>query len=281
MKTKYIIPFFSFILIALSCSSSDDADDTANELEGLTKITQLTNDTHTIELYNTSGTFYTGYNHLNLRLKDNSTNQFVENAILSWMPIMDMLDMKHSCPKSDISKVNGKATVYEGYIVYQMANIDGSGWSLKIDYSLDGVNYSASSDIIVLQNDLQNVTSFMGSDDERYVMALVEPQDPKIAVNRMKVALFKMETMMLFPSVADYKITLDPRMPGMGNHSSPNNTDLQYDSASAMYHGDLSLTMTGYWVLNLKLLNVDNEALKGEDITEERIKSSLYFELEF
>jgi hypothetical protein len=39
--------------------------------------------------------------------------------------------------------------------------------------------------------------------------------------------------------------------------------------------------MTGYWKLNLKLLNSSGEVLKGEDITEEIEASSLYFELEF
>ena len=35
-----------------------------------------------------------------------------------------------------------------------------------------------------------------------------------------------MESMMSFPVVEDYKILLDPRMPSMGNHTSPNNEDL-------------------------------------------------------
>jgi len=86
---------------------------------------------------------------------------------------------------------------------------------------------------------------------------------------------------MSFPKVEDYTITLDPRMPGMGNHSSPNNTDLSYNISDNLYHGDLSLTMTGYWVLNLKLLNDANTIIKGEDVTEENPKSSLYLELEF
>jgi len=87
--------------------------------------------------------------------------------------------------------------------------------------------------------------------------------------------------MMTFPVVEDYTIALDPRMPGMGNHSSPNNTDLSYSLSDDMYHGDLSLTMTGYWVLNLKLLNANDDVLKGEDVTDENTQSSLYLELEF
>ncbi|MGC1630858.1 MAG: hypothetical protein WA749_01980, partial [Gelidibacter sp.] len=261
MKLKYIIPILFISLFTLSCSTNDDSDEVLNEVEGLKKVQDLTNDTHTLELFNTIGNFKTGYNAISIRVMDNATKNFVENASLSWMPMMKMATMDHSCPKSEISKAVGKATVYDGFIIYQMANLDGSGWALKIDYSINGVAYSASSDIVVIQNDNQNVTSFMGEDGSKYVVALIEPKTPKIAVNKMKVGLFKMKTMMSFPSVPDFKITLDPRMPGMGNHSSPNNKDLTYNAADKMYDGDLSLTMSGYWVLNLKLLNSAGDIL--------------------
>ena len=39
-----------------------------------------------------------------------------------------------------------------------------------------------------------------------------------------------------------------------------------------MYHADLSLTMSGYWVLNLKLMNDQDEVLKGEDVTEDHTR---------
>ena len=281
MKLKYIIPILFIALFTFSCSTDDDSEEVLNEIEGLKKIQDLTNSTHTLELFNTTGNFKTGYNAISIRVMDNATKNFVENASLSWMPMMKMPTMDHSSPKSAISKAVGKATVYDGFIIYQMANLDGSGWSLKIDYTINGVDYTASSAIVVMQNDNQNVTSFMGTDGTKYVLALIEPKSPKIAVNKMKVGLFKMQTMMSFPSVPDYKITLDPRMPGMGNHSSPNNKDLTYNAADQMYDGDLSLTMSGYWVLNLKVLNSAGDILKGEAITEEHPKSSLYLELDF
>ena len=281
MKLKYIIPILFIALFTFSCSTDDDSEEVLNEIEGLKKIQDLTNTTHTLELFNTTGNFKTGYNAISIRVMDNATKNFVENASLSWMPMMKMPTMDHSSPKSAISKAVGKATVYDGFIIYQMANLDGSGWSLKIDYTINGVDYTASSAIVVMQNDNQNVTSFMGTDGTKYVLALIEPKSPKIAVNKMKVGLFKMQTMMSFPIVPDYKITLDPRMPGMGNHSSPNNKDLTYNAADQMYDGDLSLTMSGYWVLNLKVLNSAGDILKGEAITEEHPKSSLYLELDF
>lgn len=281
MKLKYILPLLLFTVLVTSCSTDNDDVPEINELEGLLQIQTLSNSTHTIELYNTTGQFKTGYNAISIRIKDNATNNYLENATVAWNPVMQMPAMQHSCPKSAITKAPDKTTVYEGFIIYQMANLDGSGWTLHFNYNVNGTDYSVSNAITVMQSEQQNVTSFMGSDDNRYVIALVEPQTPKIAINDMVVALYKMETMMSFPVVENFTITLDPRMPGMGNHSSPNNTDLIYNSTNAMYNGDLSLTMTGYWVLNLKLLNAQGEVLKGENVTDENIQSSLYLELEF
>ncbi|MGE5944938.1 MAG: hypothetical protein ACM31G_11430, partial [Flavobacteriales bacterium] len=248
---------------------------------GLVQIQTLTNNTHTIELYNTNGEFLTGYNAISIRIKDNTSSKYIENASISWSPVMEMPTMQHSCPKSTVTKASDKTTVYEGFIIYQMANLDGSGWSLNVNYNINGVDYSVTDAITVMQYENQNVTSFMGTDGSKYIIAMLEPKTPKIAINKLKVGLYKMENMMSFPAVENFTITLDPRMPGMGNHSSPNNANLTYNASDAMYHGDLSLTMTGYWVLNLKLLNSQNEVLKGEDVTAENIQSSLYLELEF
>lgn len=281
MKLKYIFPLVLLALI-FSCST-DDSDDSnpLNEVDGLLLVKEIVNGDQTIEFFNKKGMFETGYNEISIRLKDNTNDTYFENATLSWMPMMQMPTMQHSCPKSAITKEIGKNTVYKGFIIYQMTNTDSSGWSLTMEYTVNGVDYTVTETINVMQYENQNVASFMASDASRYILALIEPKDPSIAVNEMKVGLFKMENMMTFPVVEGYTIALDPRMPGMGNHSSPNNTDLTFNSADNFYYGDLSLTMTGYWKLNLKLMNTSNEVLKGEDVTEENEASSLYLELEF
>lgn len=283
MKLKYIIPILFLALFTVACSDDENDDFTppTGEVEELRLIQELDNDTHTIELYNKSGMFYTGCNTVSIRIKDKSTNNYIENATMSWMPMMQMPTMQHSCPNTNPIKASGKNTVYTGTIVYQMTNTDGSGWSLMLDYTIDGADYMVSDTITVMQNDNQNVSSFMGTDANRYIVAMVEPNDPIIGNNELVVGVYKMESMMSFPVVENYILTLDPRMPGMGNHSSPNNTNLTFNSTDNMYHANLSLTMTGYWVLNLKLMNVDDEVLKGEDVTDTNEQSSLYLELEF
>lgn len=281
MKLKHILPILFISLFTTACSTNDDENPMINEIDGFVKIQEITNSDHTIELYNKAGRFNTGYNNVTIRIKDNTNDSYLENVTISWEPMMQMPSMQHSCPKSSITKIAGKKTLYQGDVIYQMTNTDGSGWSLTFNYTIDNKDYTATDTISVTQSEKQNVTVFTGSDDIRYIAAIIEPKEPIIGINDLMVGLYKMENMMSFPIVEDYTIILDPRMPGMGNHTSPNNTDLNYNTTDSMYHGNLSLTMTGYWVLNLKLKNSEDTLLKGEDVTASNEKSSLYLELEF
>ncbi|MCP4485126.1 MAG: hypothetical protein GY823_11275 [Flavobacteriaceae bacterium] len=278
---KYLLPI---LLVATLISCTKDDDDVflpVNEVEDLTLIQEISNDTHTVEMYSISGNLSQGYNDITIRLKDKTTGDFVEDAMFMWNPMMHMTQMMHSCPKSDLVKVSGMETIYNGYIVFQMAENADEGWDLTFDYTIDGEDFTAVGDISVPATDRKVVSVFMGTDDVRYIIAYVEPQSPEVMVNDVTFGLYKMENMMSFPVVEDFKIMLDPRMPSMGNHTSPNNEDLVYNAASNMYDGKLSLTMTGYWKLNLMLENQDGEILKGEEVTEDNESSSLYLEIEF
>ena len=281
MKLKYILPIILITLFASCDSDDDEIVAQVSETENLQKIQELSNTNHTVEVYTKSGAFYTGYNDISIRIKNNTDNTYFETFSIDWMPMMNMGSMNHSCPKSSITKVTGKSTLYNGNLVYQMTGMDESGWTLKFMYTIENVDYMVEEEITVIQSSRQNVTTFTGGDSVKYIAAIIEPTTPAIAINDLKVGLYKMESMMMFPSVADYTIGLDPRMPSMGNHSTPNNTDLTYNALDKMYHGNLSLTMTGYWVLNLKLMDTNDTLLKGEDVTDVNPQSSLYLELEF
>lgn len=267
-------------LALTSCSDNDDSV-AVNELDGLIKFQEMTNTTHTIELYSKSGTLVQGYNEVKLRIKDNVTNQYVKNATVSWMPIMHMTMMNHSCPNSEVGKITTDGTLYEGYIVFQMAQNDTEYWDLKVNYIIDGVDYTTTSVIDVPASVKRTVNSFMGSDNVKYIVAYAEPSYPKVAVNDMVVGVWKMQDMMTFPVVDGYTLKIDPRMPSMGNHSSPNNVHATQTTAGDLYNGKLSLTMTGYWKINLQLAKPDGTIVKGEEITETVTASSIFFEIEF
>jgi hypothetical protein len=284
---KIIKILFTALILSttfFSCSDNDNDDPiviSENPLEDYNMLTSFTANNHSVEIYSEQQQFTVGYNELFFRIKDDASDSYISNAEVSWKPVMHMTSMMHSCPNSTISKTND-ASVYTGYTVFQMPGNADEYWEMTIEYTIEGQTYNATERIEVRTplDGKKTVNVFMGSDDTRYVLAMM-PMNPEVAVNDFAAMLFKMENMMSFPAVENYKVHIDPRMPGMGNHSSPNNEDLFFNTSSGIYMGKLSLTMTGYWKINLKLENESGEILKGEDITEENESSSLFFEIEF
>ncbi|WP_431123371.1 hypothetical protein [Flagellimonas flava] len=284
---KTIRPFFIALTLILGFSSCSDSEDDPiiiddNPLSDYVMLTAIESNTHSVEIYSEAQQAFTvGYNELFLRIKDESSNTYISNAEISWKPMMHMTEMMHSCPKSNIT-VTENASVYKGYAVFQMPGNSEEYWEMEVEYTVDGETFTVSKQIEVIApaDGNQKVSVFMGADETRYVLAMM-PLEPEVAVNDISAMLFKMENMMSFPLVENYKVNIDPRMPGMGNHSSPNNEPLVYDAESKSYQGKLSLTMTGYWKINMILENANSEMIKGEEVTDDNESSSLYFELEF
>lgn len=279
--TMKLLNYFSIFAVALlfSCSSDDDTPIQIDETDGLSLVQEIENESHSITIYTEDGDLKQGYNKIYFQIKEE--DNFITNAEVSWMPIMHMAAMSHSGPHSEINKKADAESLYEGYIIFQMAQNDNEYWELKFDYSIDGETFSATDTINVFATEEKSINVFTGNDEERYIVALIEPQNPKVAVNDMSAAIFKMENMMSFPLANNYSLKIDPRMPSMGNHSSPNNENLFQTGLDDFYHGKLSLTMSGYWKVNLQLTNEAGEVLKGEEVTETNQSSSIYFEIEF
>lgn len=280
---KIFLALFALSIFLFSCRTSDDpvTPPSVNELEGLVKVKEFSNDTHTIELYTANGTTQLGYNDMKFRIKNKSNNQYEKNATVNWNPVMHMTTMSHSGPKSEVTKVTPDGTLYAGYLVFQMPQNATEYWDLKFDYSINGMAYTATTVVDVPNSSKRRVNSFLGSDNTRYIVVYIEPRTPKVAVNDLTVGVWKMQDMMTFPVVNGYTVKIDPRMPGMGNHGSPNNVNATQTSPGKLYNGKLSLTMTGYWKINLQLANAAGTVLKGEEVTDQNPESSLFFEIEF
>ena len=195
--------------------------------------------------------------------------------------MMHMTSMMHACPFSPITAVSGKTNLYNGYIVFQMPENATEFWDLTVKYTVNGQEFEAMAPITVPASAKRRVTTLTGADGVKYVLALIEPTTPKVALNDMTVGIFKMASMTSFPIVDNMKIAIDPRMPSMGNHGSPNNVALTQASLDKLYHGKLSLTMTGYWKVNMQLFDASNTLQGGQAIEGAVENSTLFFEVEF
>lgn len=285
---KYGMLFLLTAIIMVSCSKDDDIiPNNPNEIENLQLVKTFTKDGYKVEFFNKTGDLQVGYNQIFLRLTDKNDN-YVQDASFDWMPMMTMnmggMTHEHGCPFSEIKKVSGKQTLYEGYIVFIMASDEPDNfWDLQINFTVDGQSLQINDKVNVISTESQYnkvYTSVMGSDDVNYMLALIEPSEPEIGTNDIVVGLFKMGEHHDFPVVEGYTIKVDPRMPGMGNHSAPGNVDMTQGS-DGFYHGKVGFSMSGYWKINLILENGSGTAVKGEPITEQNPESSLNFKLEF
>lgn len=281
---KLILTSLILSIGLVSCTS--DSEDAVLEVDPMASYqlnATMEGNGHIIELYSDNENFITGYNQIMVRIKDQATGTYFSDPKISWIPMMHMKGMAHSSPTSALVLDGDNNTIARGYVVFQMPGNAEEFWEFTFNYELAGSEFEITKTIDVLapKDKRQRVATFMGADENKYVLAMVAPQTPKVAVNDFKALLFKMENITSFSIVEDYKVVLDPRMPSMGNHGSPNNEDLMYDSATKSYLGKLSLTMTGYWKINMVLFNEGDEPIKGEVITDEQEASSLYFEVEF
>jgi hypothetical protein len=252
MKKIFLLSLMSAFLF-VSCKK--DKDETVDPITGGTTaaaqyklIDKDTIDNDLIvELYANTETIEMGYTPLYVKIKDLSGNA-VENAMVSFMPMMDMGTMQHSSPLEQ-PVFNSSSKYYEGMVVYTMASSAGS-WEL--DVMANGE--SASFDINVMMNptNTKYVGSYNGTDGEKYIVTLVRPFKWSVGMNDVSFMVHKKESMMSFPTVSDFTIAMDPQMTSMG-HGSPNNVS-PVSKGNGYYKGKVNYTMTGDWRLNLDLI---------------------------
>jgi len=277
-----LLLILSFSIFLTSCNKEDNEITPADEVAKLNKIQEFTEGNYTFYIYKSdTGSLKTGYNDVYIQLKNNTTGKYVEDASLSWKPLMHMTMMSHACPYSTIQKVENTKTLYHGYFIFIMASNDTEYWEITYNYTNgNDTIVKATSKITVNQSSGKiRYNSFTGLDNTKYYLALVSPTAPKVGANEITAYLYKKVDMFTFTPVENYAIQIDPRMPDMENHTSPNNTNLAY--TSGIYKGTLNLTMTGYWKINLIVLDSGDTVIKGEAIEGETTASSIYFEIEF
>ncbi len=281
LQIKHIALLSIGIFLLSSCTkktTTPEPDPTEPQLE-LIKSFEVNG--HEILLKSFNAELKAGYNEIYFQIKDKATGTALELDQSALTPIMHMTSMMHSCPHSELTAM-GTDHMYKAFVLFQMPGNTSEYWELKLDYHIEGAAYTASL-LIDVKPEAQNHRStlvFQDSSGDRYVLAHL-PMVPEVAVNDFTAVLYRMDNMMSFSPVADYEIKIDPRMPAMGNHSSPNNLDFIYNDQTGLYEGSLSLTMTGYWVVNLQVFDNAGKLVKGEKIEGAVTQSSIYFELEF
>lgn len=291
LNLGFVIMSLISITVLASCSDDDNDNSSSDVRKSLQVVPSLSNiaagDYHFV-VYSSDSTLYQGYNEVYFAL-ENSKGEKVSNFTISNItPIMDMGTMKHSTPIGHIETVSGQ-NVYKTWIAFLMysGQMNGS-WSLDFDYTINGVagHASVTPQVAAYPENSRWLQGF-SIDGTRHFLTLVSPRTFKEGSNIIKAYFNKVDATTdpyLITDGSLYKVEIDPRMPDMGNHTSPNNVALTWNSEKQLFEGTLNLTMTGFWRINLKLTDLKGNIIAGTDVTSTDAtatggSSSLYWDI--
>lgn len=284
----YQLFIMGLLLTVISCTLDktnyeDEINTAVPEHYEFNEAATITKSDYTISIEALNGTFYQGYNEIRVKILNAQTKESISASNITFLPVMTGGDgNKTSCPHQYSLNSQSTDSYFSGYSVFTNTSSAGRIWKLYMSFTVNQKIYTVDKEVIVKEqlNKNLNMTSFAGNDGEQYFIALVSPQKPQVAENKLVAGIYKYNqptatggsfpdpSQFSYSEVSGYTLLLDPRMPepSMGNHSSPNNKDL-IQGNDGLYHGVVNYTMTGNWTLNFIMLNQNGKIIKGTKVS--------------
>lgn len=254
-------------LLSISCSEDEVQ---INPTEGLTKIGEgVASSSNTkVEIW-ADEELFVGYNMLYAKLSDATTGDAIDESMVQFIPMMNMLSgMKHSAPVDNPVSEQAVNSLFPGAINFIMpSGTDIGSWILKVKVQnqIRNVEDFVELDLNVITPEKTRMYSFATEDGMKYFVSYHFMEKPKVGVNDFEVMIHTKQSMDSFPAVTDFTIIMEPEMPSMG-HGSPNNVPPTH-KGNGHYVGKVNFTMTGDWRIHLNLS-------RGE------LSKELYFDLD-
>ncbi|WP_010254067.1 hypothetical protein [Myroides injenensis] len=288
--------YFAITIITLglttSCTSDDNTMEKGNTTnpdtsELTTKVLEQKIDNYTISIYSNVKEFYApSTTPIIVELTDNndpSNKNFTDASInvLMHMTMSNGHAMSHSAPIQQLKPIKGSTNKFEGEIMFSMAGmeIDQNYWeitleaknkeqAIKVDFKTtvkEGKFFDRKDINSIVNSDRKTLETFSINSQNHFV-ALHHFNNIIVGKNDIAVSIYRNENMgMNFPEVDNLIVSIDPRMPDMGNHGVLGGAiTLQYNANTKQYEGQLPLSMTGYWFLNLVIKDQNNNIIAGQ-----------------
>ena len=248
------------------CCSAEEALNTYNFLQTVQLVPELTTEIdgkYNVYVYTKTGGFHTGYNDIYFVSTKKETNNYIKDlTVTSNSPLMYMskMNMYHSTPYDYLA-------VKRVWVSFLMNTSENGSWTYSYEVDVLGKTGGVEKkDIVVnaLPDGQVWLKSFKVGDDT-FFLSLVNPTDWKTGANNIKAYVSKKSNPITTPyalAAETFTVDIDPRMPDMGNHTSPNNTPL-VKQEDGSYQGTINLTMTGLWRIHLKVKDNEGNVVAG------------------
>ena len=274
---KRIIKLLTLALPALLIIASCDKDETTTPTtpdDPLSEYTAIGEENaatlgYTLKLYANEDLFM-GYNYMLVKVTNTSTKEVVENATVTFNPMMDMGAMKHTCP-TEQPTYNSSLSVYEGTTTFIMPTTAMGDWTFNIIVKDDQGNEEIIPFAVTVVAKTEKVFYSFVSDansNQTLFVALVGPLMPEVGINDYEIVIYERQSMMSFPPLETVSVEIEPTMPSMG-HGSPNNVHPTH-TTNGHYMGKVNFTMTGYWKIDQEIKTGSGDLMNDDgymDIT--------------
>ena len=236
------------------------------------ELSTVVDDQYNIFAYSQTGSLHSGYNDIFFVATKKKTGNYIKNFDITGItPLMHMvkMDMYHSTPVGPdaASFNNGYLAVKRTWVSFLMNTSENGSWTLSYDAQVLGKTGGIEKrDIVVdaLPQGQAWLKSFKVG-DATYFLSLVNPLDFKTGTNTITAYVSKKSAQATVPyalAEENFTVDIDPRMPDMGNHTSPDNTSL-VKQADGSYKGTINLTMTGLWRIHLTVRDAQGNIVAG------------------
>ena len=270
----------------IDCCSAEEALQVYRFLQTVKIVPELRTEVdgkYNVFAYTKTGTFHNGYNEIYFVATKKSTGNYIKKFDISGIaPLMHMvkMDMFHSTPVGPVAESfnDDYLAVKRAWVSFIMNTSDAGSWTLSYDAHVLGADGGVEkSDIVVnaLPDGQAWVKSFKAGNDT-YYLSLVNPSDFETGTNEIQAYISKKSAKATDPyqvATETFIVDIDPRMPDMGNHTSPNNTPL-VKQEDGSYKGTINLTMTGLWRIHLTVKDEQGNVVAGDSEL-----SSLYWDV--
>ena len=251
------------------CCSAEEALNTYNFLQTVQLVPELTTEIdgkYNVYVYTKTGGFHTGYNDIYFVSTKKETGNYIKDlTVTSNSPLMYMskMNMYHSTPVSDKSRIVNYdyLAVKRVWVSFLMNTSENGSWTYSYEVDVLGKTGGVEKkDIVVnaLPDGQVWLKSFKVGDDTFFLSL-------KTGANNIKAYVSKKSNPITTPyalAAETFTVDIDPRMPDMGNHTSPNNTPL-VKQEDGSYQGTINLTMTGLWRIHLKVKDNEGNVVAG------------------
>ena len=246
ISNLHSILWLSFILLfTAACSSTD-----SNQDPELYQLGKFTDGNYTVTAYSYRP-LAVGFHEIYLDVTQNGES--MEGLHIHFNTMMHMEGHSHASPYGEPGHHrDDQHSLFEAWAIFTMPGGSMGDWELEItvhDIEHSGLEITGS--IAVEVDDSNRVHTFVGQDDNRYILTWIEPKEPETGMNDLVVSLHTPASMMDYPAVINADIAFEPWMPSM-DHGSSNNVNPEHQG-SGFYHGEVNFNMTGDWELRCEI----------------------------